>query len=77
MNMKISGFIADPTLVSQVIITRIFSDEMLQEKDMLHSFNQFSGLEEVAIVGITAAWTVKPCQADRSGNYRQQELGFS
>ena len=28
-------------------------------------------------VGITAAWTVKPCPADRSGNYGQLELSFS
>jgi hypothetical protein len=28
-------------------------------------------------VGITAARTVKPCQADRSGNYGQPELSFS
>jgi hypothetical protein len=35
-------------------------------------------VEEVEVnVGITAAWTVKPCQADRSGNYGQLELSFS
>src|SRR5450432_2652195 len=28
-------------------------------------------------VGITAAWTVKPCPADRSGNHGQLELSFS
>ena len=28
-------------------------------------------------VGITATWTVKPCQADRSGNSGQPELSFS
>jgi len=28
-------------------------------------------------VGITAAWTIKPCPADRSGNCGQLELSFS
>lgn len=39
MDMKISDFIADPTLISRVMITGIASDEVLQ----------FSELEEVAI----------------------------
>jgi hypothetical protein len=45
MNMKISDFIADPTLVSRVMITGIASGEV----DMMYDFSQFSGLEEAAI----------------------------
>jgi hypothetical protein len=41
MNMKISDFIADITLVSRVMITGIALDEELLEKDMVHYFSQF------------------------------------
>jgi hypothetical protein len=49
MNMKISDFIADPTLVSRAMITGIASDEELLERDIVHYLGPFSGLEEVDI----------------------------
>lgn len=58
MNVKISDFIADPTLVSRVMITGIASYEMLQERDMINFFSQFSGLEEVAIADCHGLCTV-------------------
>jgi hypothetical protein len=49
MNVQISDFIADPTLVNRVAITGIALDNMWLKKDMMHYFNQFSALKEVVL----------------------------
>lgn len=46
--MKISDFVADPTVAHRVVITGITSDKVFY-KDIIHYLNQFSSLEKVII----------------------------
>jgi len=49
INTKISGFIADPTLINRLVISGIIGDKDWFEKGMVHYFDQFPGLEEVVL----------------------------
>jgi hypothetical protein len=49
MNIQVSRFIADPSLINRLVISGVDADTAWFEKDTMHYFDQFSDLEEVVL----------------------------
>jgi hypothetical protein len=49
MNIQVSRFIADPSLVNRLVISGVGTDTAWFERDTMHYFDQFSNLEEVVL----------------------------
>ena len=49
MNIPVSRFIADPSLINRLVILGVGTDTVWFEKDIIYYFKQFSNLKEVVL----------------------------